>query len=209
MTNTMQFKTQAKEVELLWFQGCANHPAARSMLAEVIAEVAPRTPIRDVDATDPVIAARLRFPGSPTIRVDGVDVDPGYVDPGDYTPRCRLYRTSAGLRGLPERRWIEGALRSTRSRGGPVRAGSCEAMAITAGQSEDSDADTIIGAASLVVAACCAVPLIGLAAGAAIPIVGVVVAAAMLATAAWPRRPRGDQSPRGLPIAPNDLTRSA
>ena len=64
------------DVELLWFEGCANHPAAASMLKEVIAELAPGTPIHDVDASDPAIADRLRFPGSPTIRVDGVDVDP-------------------------------------------------------------------------------------------------------------------------------------
>lgn len=98
------------EVELLWFHGCANYPAARQLLEEVIAEVAPSTPIADVDATDPAIAERLRFPGSPTIRIDGRDVDPGYVDPGEYAPRCRLYRTSDGLRGLPERHWIEEAL---------------------------------------------------------------------------------------------------
>jgi hypothetical protein len=105
------------EVELLWFQGCANHPAARSLLAEVITELAPGTPVHDVDLTDPALAEQLRFPGSPTIRVDGRDVDPAYVDPGDYTPRCRLYRTSAGLRGLPERAWIEAALRSDRKIG--------------------------------------------------------------------------------------------
>ncbi len=100
------------KVEILRFQDCTNHPAARHLLEYVIAEVAPGTPIEDVDATDPAVAKRLRFPGSPTIRIDGVDVDPTYVDPGDYTPRCRLYRTNAGLRGLPERRWIEDALRS-------------------------------------------------------------------------------------------------
>src|SRR5207244_10383292 len=72
-------------VELLWFEDCANHPAARSMLEDVIAEVAPGTPIQDVDATDPGVADHVRFPGSPTIRVDGVDVDPTYIDPGDYT----------------------------------------------------------------------------------------------------------------------------
>ena len=100
------------DVELLWFSDCPNHAAARRMHEEVIAEVAPGTPIRDVDATDPVDAERIRFPGSPTIRVDGRDVDPTYTDPGDYTPRCRLYRTSAGLRGLPERGWLLDALRA-------------------------------------------------------------------------------------------------
>ena len=102
------------EVELLWFSGCANHPAARRMLEEVLAEIAPGIPIRDIDATDQPTAERVRFPGSPTIRVDGRDVDPSYVDPGDYTPRCRLYRTDFGLRGLPDRRWIEDALGSDR-----------------------------------------------------------------------------------------------
>jgi hypothetical protein len=98
-------------IELLWFADCPNHPAARAMLEEVIADDAPGTPIRDIDATDPTTAAAVRFPGSPTIRVNGRDVDPGYADPGDYAPRCRLYRTADGLRGLPERSWIHDALR--------------------------------------------------------------------------------------------------
>jgi len=105
------------KVELLWFSDCANHAAARRLLEEVIAEVAPGTPILDVDATDPVTAQQVHFPGSPTIRVDGRDIDPTYTDPGDYTPRCRLYRTSAGLRGLPERGWIMDALRRPSSGG--------------------------------------------------------------------------------------------
>lgn len=98
-------------VELLWFSDCPNYADARRMLAEVIADVAAGTPITEIDATDPALAAQLRFPGSPTIRIDGRDVEPGYADPGNHTPRCRLYRTASGLRGLPERSWIEVALR--------------------------------------------------------------------------------------------------
>ncbi|HXI81507.1 MAG TPA: hypothetical protein VNM34_11905 [Verrucomicrobiae bacterium] len=99
-------------VELLWFSDCPNRAAAREMIEDVVGRLAPGTPIEDVDATDPARAAEVRFPGSPTIRVDGRDIDPSYVDPRDYTPRCRLYRTAAGLRGLPERGWIEAALAS-------------------------------------------------------------------------------------------------
>jgi hypothetical protein len=109
-----------RDVELLWFSDCPNRESARRLLEEVIAEVALGTPIREIDATDPAAAARAQFPGSPTIRVDGRDVDPTYADPGDYTPRCRVYRTSAGLRGLPERQWIVDALRPQPS--GPVSA---------------------------------------------------------------------------------------
>ena len=102
-------------IELLWFSDCPNHESARRMLDEVVNEIAPGTPIRDIDAADPRVAERTHFPGSPTIRVAGRDIDRTYVDPGDYTPRCRLYRTSAGLRGLPERAWIISALEDSLS----------------------------------------------------------------------------------------------
>ena len=98
--------------QILSFAGCANHEPARSMLRDAIARIAPDTTIEDVDVSEPAIAERLRFPGSPTIRIDGEDIEPGFRDPGDYTPRCRLYRTDAGLRGVPDPAWIEQALRS-------------------------------------------------------------------------------------------------
>jgi hypothetical protein len=82
------------------------------LLIEALGELAPGTTIDDIDATDPAVALLHRFPGSPTIRINGADVDPAFRDPGDYTPRCRLYRTSGGLRGLPERAWIDAALRA-------------------------------------------------------------------------------------------------
>lgn len=97
-------------VDLLWFRDCPHHEAARRLLHEIIDEVAPGTQVEDIDATDLDVAGAVRFPGSPTIRVDGRDVDPRFTDPNDYTPRCRLYLTEHGVRGLPERSWIEAAL---------------------------------------------------------------------------------------------------
>ena len=103
-------------VELLWFTDCPNRADARRLLDEAVSEVAPGTAITDVDATDPQVAEGVRFPGSPTIRVDGRDIDPSYVEPEDFAPRCRLYRTSTGLRRLPEREWIVKALEESMSR---------------------------------------------------------------------------------------------
>jgi len=103
-------------VEFLWFDGCPSHAPARALLDDVIALVAPGTPVEAIDASDPEVAAAHRFPGSPTIRVDGIDIDPSYVDTGDYVPRCRLFRTAEGLRGVPPREWIENALARAQSR---------------------------------------------------------------------------------------------
>jgi hypothetical protein len=72
--------------------------------------------VEAINASDPEVAAAHRFPGSPTIRVDGIDIDPSFVDPGDYTPRCRLFRTAEGLRGVRSREWIENALTGAQSR---------------------------------------------------------------------------------------------
>jgi hypothetical protein len=99
-------------IDFLYFDDCPSHVPARTLLNEVVGEVAPGTAIEVVNATDPEVAAAHRFPGSPTIRVDGRDVMPGFRDPGDYTPRCRLHPTQAGLRGVPPRQWIEDALRT-------------------------------------------------------------------------------------------------
>jgi hypothetical protein len=103
---------RAPVVELLWFDDCPNHESVRQTLREIVEEVAPGATMIERNASDPDEAARLRFPGSPTVRVNGRDVDPRYLDPGDYTPRCRLYWTAEGLRGVPERAWIEAALRA-------------------------------------------------------------------------------------------------
>ena len=80
------------------------------MVRDVVRRVAPGTPIDDINATDLAVAARHRFPGSPTIRVDGQDVEPGFEEPADFTPRCRLYRTANGLARIPSRDWVEAAL---------------------------------------------------------------------------------------------------
>lgn len=107
----MNLPTTNHDIELLWFADCPNHAAARTLLREVVAELAPGSTIRDIDASDPDVAEQVRFSGSPTIRVDGRDVQPDFEDPGDYTPRCRVYWNGGKLSGVPPREWIESALR--------------------------------------------------------------------------------------------------
>lgn len=57
-------------------------------------------------------ARRLRFLGSPTVRVEGRDVERAARDRTDFGLRCRLYRSPAGQSGAPPLEWIEAALRA-------------------------------------------------------------------------------------------------
>ena len=56
-------------------------------------------------------AERERFLGSPSIRVDGRDIEPGAEVRADYALSCRLYRTEDGASGQPDERWLREALR--------------------------------------------------------------------------------------------------
>ena len=101
-------------IELLWFEGCPNHHAAKELLQEVLDEFGVDEQVVSIDVPDLEVGERVKFPGSPTIRINGADIDPEYVDTGDYTPRCRVYMSNSGFKGVPERRWIENAVESAK-----------------------------------------------------------------------------------------------
>lgn len=99
-------------IELLWFDGCPSHERAEALLREVMAECGVAEDVVRIEVPDEATGRAVCFPGSPTIRIDGRDVDPEN-DPctcADCTPPCRLYATESGLTGLPQREWIRAAL---------------------------------------------------------------------------------------------------
>ena len=97
-------------VEFLYWAGCPSHPEARELLEEVLLArgVDVAVDVREVRTQEE--ARELAFPGSPTIRVDGRDVDPaGADDPPSLS--CRIYRWPNGrVSPVPTREQIEEAL---------------------------------------------------------------------------------------------------
>ena len=97
-------------IEILYFDGCPHHELLRerlSALLEVAGIVAEPT-LREI--TTQQDAERERFLGSPTLRVNGHDVEPAADERTDYGTKCRIYRTPQGLTGVPADRWILEAL---------------------------------------------------------------------------------------------------
>jgi alkylmercury lyase-like protein len=97
-------------VEILYFTGCRNHEPAVALVEQIDRELGTGAEIRLVNVPDQEAANRLRFLGSPTIRVDGVDVDPLTAQRSDYALSCRIFTTERGPAGQPEERWIRKAL---------------------------------------------------------------------------------------------------
>ncbi|MFH2008789.1 MAG: hypothetical protein ABI333_19535 [bacterium] len=62
-------------IELLLTPGCVNGKAAEPLVREVVSALIPGGAVERVDVADEAHARALGFPGSPTIRVDGVDLE--------------------------------------------------------------------------------------------------------------------------------------
>ncbi len=101
-------------IELLYFDGCPNHETLLPKVRELVAdeEVETQIELRRVESDDE--AQRERFLGSPTLRIDGEDVEPGAGSRTDFGLKCRLYRSSAGTSGMPPEQWITVAIRGVR-----------------------------------------------------------------------------------------------
>lgn len=97
-------------VEILYFDGCPNHEPAVALVERIDRELGAGAEVRLVNVPDHEAANRLRFLGSPTVRVDGVDVDPLTKQRDDYALSCRIFTTDHGPAGQPEERWVRDAL---------------------------------------------------------------------------------------------------
>jgi hypothetical protein len=90
-------------IELLWWQGCPSWERALAMLREAMAEAGlgpSSVEVREIKTE--ASAEREGFVGSPTIRIDGADLQP----PPESAPpglTCRVYRRrDGGTSPLPD-----------------------------------------------------------------------------------------------------------
>jgi hypothetical protein len=107
-------------IELLYWDGCPSHPRALSDLREAVLEAGldPQSVIVRQVCTDEDAAAE-QFVGSPTIRIDGVDVQPTAEEPTGLT--CRVYtRRDGRISPTPDPIDLRDALRTA---SGPKVAG--------------------------------------------------------------------------------------
>jgi hypothetical protein len=88
------------KVEVLYVADCPSHPAAVKLLTEILCAEGIAAEICEVLVSDERMAARLGFCGSPTIRVNGLDVAGDLQKDEAFALSCRLYSGSTHI-GLP------------------------------------------------------------------------------------------------------------
>jgi hypothetical protein len=107
-------------VELLYWDGDPNYMTARQRLVEVLTEDAFETPIQMIAVNSEEDAQLLAFPGSPTIRIDNIDIHAAGI--GEIGLRLRDYPSDDDDQGplnepLPGKRLIRRAVERARGWG--------------------------------------------------------------------------------------------
>jgi hypothetical protein len=103
-------------VEVLITPDCPHGDAAVALARGVCQHRGGQVEVRVVKVADQPAAERLRFLGSPTIRVDGRDIEPGAEWNLEVVYGCRLYQGPHSLHGLPEVAWLRQALQDAQAR---------------------------------------------------------------------------------------------
>ena len=98
------------KIEVLYFSGCPNYLPTLDRLRAILGQEGIAAEVFEIEVKDESIAEALEFPGSPTIRIDGFDIEPGSRGVKQQTGfACRRYPS-----GLPPEEMIRAALREAR-----------------------------------------------------------------------------------------------
>jgi protein-disulfide isomerase len=104
------------KVEVLYVTDCPSHPPAVRLLKDVLAAEGIKAEITEVLVVDAQMASELKFRGSPTIRINGIDIAGESSDTGTFA--CRLYPGSPQI-GVPPIELVRRALTQARERRTP------------------------------------------------------------------------------------------
>lgn len=110
------------KIEVLFFEGCPNHRPAVELVKQLLKQEGIRAEITEVNVPDEATAKAVGFLGSPTIRVNGLDVEPAARSSRDYGMTCRTYLNEDRREGLPSPALVRAALREALAKGMPEQA---------------------------------------------------------------------------------------
>ncbi len=64
------------QIQILFSEGCVHTPSTIDLVKSVASELSAEIDLQMVQVTDAEQAEALDYPGSPTVRIDGQDIDP-------------------------------------------------------------------------------------------------------------------------------------
>jgi hypothetical protein len=103
------------KVELFYIAECPSYREAARMLRATLRELGFRDDFSEIEVTGSAQADALGFLGSPTIRIDGNDIEPMLPGQRQHGLSCRTYLVGGELAGVPTLDVIRAAICSAAS----------------------------------------------------------------------------------------------
>ena len=91
------------KVEVLYFEGCPNHTATVQRVREALQSENETAVVQEVEVRTQGDAESMGFLGSPSVRINGLDIEPEARNPNSYGLSCRTYLDGAKRSGVPSR----------------------------------------------------------------------------------------------------------
>jgi hypothetical protein len=99
------------KIEVLHFDECPNYGPTVDRVKEALRQEAQVADVVEVNVPDEATARSLGFLGSPSIRIDGIDIDPPARASKQFGLMCRTYSDAGKQVGIPPLDLIRNALR--------------------------------------------------------------------------------------------------
>jgi len=98
-------------IELLYTPDCLDYAETLELVHEVLREAGIQAAVASVAVASEEEAQRLKFVGSPTVRVNDLDIEPyATFAAHDFGMTCRKYLEDGGARAIPSRRVLRDAI---------------------------------------------------------------------------------------------------
>ena len=98
-------------VEILYVSGCPNQAPTVNRVRAILQEEGIPANIVELEVTDALMAQAVGFLGSPTIRINGQDIEPPARASSAFGFTCRIYIEGGKRTGVPSAESIRAALR--------------------------------------------------------------------------------------------------
>jgi mercuric ion transport protein len=103
------------KVEVLYFEGCPNHRPTVERVREALQSENEAAHIDEIEIRTPAEAESLGFLGSPSVRINGLDIEPEARSLDSYGLSCRTYLDGPTRSGTPSSGMIRRALHEQRT----------------------------------------------------------------------------------------------
>jgi hypothetical protein len=85
------------KIEILYVDGCPHFPATVDSVKRCLGQFGLTFPVIETKVTDQDMAVTLGFLGSPTVRINGLDIEPSARHRTLFGMMCRTYDYGGGV----------------------------------------------------------------------------------------------------------------